>query len=135
MLIFYEIVKWIQIASTALFLFLFLGKTFYLRRKEKLNTIMLRTGRRGKKGFLSILSVLVVNIWIACLLLYLLNGSFYKWLSILKIWSIEPLELRKPLAQSEPKKEFNTPEASEPSTLEKTNEIKRAVSSEKTCGN
>jgi protein-S-isoprenylcysteine O-methyltransferase Ste14 len=66
-----------------------LGKTFYLRKKEKLNTIMLRIGRRGKNGFLSTLSVLVVNIWIACLLLYLLNASFYKWLSVLEVKAID----------------------------------------------
>jgi protein-S-isoprenylcysteine O-methyltransferase Ste14 len=94
LLVFYEIIKWIQIASTALFLFLFLGKTFYLRRKERLNAIIFRSGRKGANGSLSILSVLIVNIWIACLLFYLLNVSFNNWLSVLRISGLDSIWIK-----------------------------------------
>jgi len=96
LLVFYEIMKWIQITSTALFLFLFLGKTLYLRRKERLNAIIFHTGRKKGNGSLSILSVLIVNMWIACLLFYLLNSSFHNWFSILKIGAIDKIWVKIP---------------------------------------
>ncbi len=91
MLIFDEAVRWIQISSTAAFLLLLMGKTFYLRRKERLNAIILGSGREKGNSLFSILSVLVVNIWIAFMLLYHLHEGFYSWLSYLRISSIDAI--------------------------------------------
>ena len=47
-------------------------------------------------GFFSILSVLLVNIWIAFLLLYLLNGRFYTWLSVLRVEALNRIWVKIP---------------------------------------
>lgn len=85
MQIFGEIVKWIQISSTGIFLLLLLGKTLYLRRKEGLNAIIFGHDRERTNTLLSILSVFVVNTWIAFILLYYLSHGFYSRLSPLEI--------------------------------------------------
>jgi protein-S-isoprenylcysteine O-methyltransferase Ste14 len=78
---FHEIIKWAEIASTGVFLIIFLGKTFYLRRKAGLNAIILRTGNGIDGNIFVIVSVVLVNIWITFILLFLLNETFRKWLN------------------------------------------------------
>jgi protein-S-isoprenylcysteine O-methyltransferase Ste14 len=82
---FYEIIKWAEIASTGIFLIIFLGKTFYLRRKSGLNAIILRHGNGINGNIFVIASVILVNIWIAFILLCLLNETFRKWLNPLHV--------------------------------------------------
>jgi len=91
LLIFDEIVRWIQISSTAVFLALLMGKTFYLRRKERLNAIIFGSGRKKSNGLFSILSVLIVNIWIVFILLYHLNETFHSWLSFFNTGIIDTI--------------------------------------------
>ena len=88
--IFYETIKWVQIISTAVFLVMFLGKTFYLRKKDGLNPIKLRSGDGKANRFFSILSVIIVNIWIALILLYLLSERFNGWLQFMRIELLDP---------------------------------------------
>jgi len=83
--IFDEILKWVQITSIAVFLVLFLGKTLYLRRKMRLNAIILQPGKGRNNSLFSMVSVLVVNAWIAFILFYLLNATFRGWLEILDV--------------------------------------------------
>ncbi len=78
---FYEIVKWIEITSTGIFLIMFLGKTIYLRRKAGLNAIVLRPQKGINGSIFGIASVILVNIWIAFMLFYLLNATFRTWLN------------------------------------------------------
>ena len=91
MLIFDETVRWIQISSTAVFLVLLMGKTIYLRRKERLNAIIFGSGRERSSSLFSILSVLAVNIWIAFILFYHLHEGFYSGLSPLRISGIDAI--------------------------------------------
>ena len=65
-----------QVSGLALFLFLFVGRTVYLRRRKKVTAITLSTGNKGTQGILEVSLFVAVNVWIAEVLLYALHRDF-----------------------------------------------------------
>ena len=68
---------YIQIISLGLFLSLVIGKTIYLRRKQKISAIKVNIfTREGQKHGFEIIMFLLVNLWTFFLLAYSLNAAF-----------------------------------------------------------
>ncbi|MBM3710653.1 MAG: isoprenylcysteine carboxylmethyltransferase family protein [Actinobacteria bacterium] len=72
-----KIFAYIQIVSLAFFLFLVIGKTIYLRKKEKISAIKINIfTREGLKHVFEIIMFVSVNIWTFGLLAYALKDAF-----------------------------------------------------------
>ncbi len=77
---------YIQIILLGLFLSLFIGKTIYLRRRDKISAIKVNLfTREGHRHGFEILMFSLVNLWTFCLLAYALNSSFGTFPEIPKI--------------------------------------------------
>lgn len=72
-----KIFAYIQIISLALFLSLVIGKTIYLRKKEKISAIKINIfAKEGLKHIFEIIMFVSVNIWTFGLLAYALKDAF-----------------------------------------------------------
>jgi protein-S-isoprenylcysteine O-methyltransferase Ste14 len=76
-----KIFDYLQLALLGVFLCLFLGKTFYLRRKEKINAFLLSAGKDGLKNLIEISSFILTNIFTFTIIFYILTPAFKKFLS------------------------------------------------------
>jgi len=65
-----------QVICLALFLFLVVGISIYIRKTEKIEAVRLTLKDKGLPGFLEISLFAVVNIWIVEVLLYALHTDF-----------------------------------------------------------
>ncbi len=86
---------YIQIISLGLFLSLVIGKTIYLRRKQKISAIKVNVfTREGQKHGFEIIMFLLVNLWTFFLLAYALNASFGTFTGIPKLILFDFLPLK-----------------------------------------
>jgi len=77
----FKIFDYLQLAFLGIFLCLFLGKTFYLRRKEKINAFLLRFGKDGIKNLIEISSFILTNIFTFTIIFYVLSPRVKRFLS------------------------------------------------------
>lgn len=89
-----KILNYIQLALLGVFLCLFLGKTFYLRKKEKINAFLLSTGKDGLKNLIEISSFILTNIFTFTIIFYILTPTFKKFLSPLYSAALDILPVK-----------------------------------------
>jgi len=84
-----------QVTGLAVFLFLFMGKTLYLRLGKKVNAFTLTTRNKGIQGVLEISLFVAVNVWIMEILFYSLHLDFQIFPSPLdiKLLNLFPLKI------------------------------------------
>ncbi|MCG9479897.1 MAG: isoprenylcysteine carboxylmethyltransferase family protein [Actinomycetia bacterium] len=71
-----KFLNYIQVFLLAFFLCFIIGKTIYIKRKNKINPIALNIRRDGIRHILEIILFLIVNIWSFEVLFYALNLEF-----------------------------------------------------------
>jgi protein-S-isoprenylcysteine O-methyltransferase Ste14 len=69
-----RLINFFQIGTLALFLFLFAGKSIYIKIKKKINPISLKLKKNGMKHFTEFILFILVNIWTFEVLLYNLEN-------------------------------------------------------------
>ncbi len=83
-----------QIAALVLFLFLFAGKTFYLRFIKKINPVTIVIGKKGIQRVLEISFIIGLIIWVIEVLLYSLHLEFHIFPSFLDIQLINSISAK-----------------------------------------
>ena len=77
--------KYIQLLFLAVFLGLFLGKTFYIKKKLGINAFLPGLGKDGKKAVFEVLSFIFTLFFTFTIIFYVLSQNFISYIEPLKI--------------------------------------------------